>query len=67
LGIDVYAIGVDRYGLLVGGGEDIRRIQAIRNRRKKFLRFSTILQEWDSHIDALAVSVSRPASAGFLF
>ena len=25
---DVYAIGVDRCGLLVGGGEAIRRIQA---------------------------------------
>ena len=28
LGIDVYAIGVDRCGLLVGGGEEFRRIQA---------------------------------------
>ena len=28
LGIDVYAIGVDKNGLLVGGGEEIRHIQA---------------------------------------
>jgi hypothetical protein len=35
---------------------------------KKHLRSFRILPEWDCHIAALAVSVSRgPASAGFLF
>jgi hypothetical protein len=34
----VYAIGVDKNGLLVGGGEKIRRIQATKTRRKKRLR-----------------------------
>jgi hypothetical protein len=64
----VYSIGVDKSGVLVGGKEEIRRIQAAQNRRKKLLRFSRILPEWDSHIAALAVSVLRgPLRRVFFF
>jgi hypothetical protein len=42
----------------------IRRIQAARNRRKKRLRSFRILPEWDCHIAALAVSVSKKARFG---
>jgi hypothetical protein len=38
LRVRVYAIGVDKSGLLVGDKEEIRRIQAEKNRRKKLLR-----------------------------
>ena len=68
LGVCVYAIGVDKSGLLVGGEEEIRRIQAAQNRRKKRLRFLRILPEWDSHIAALAVPVFRsPLRRVFFF
>jgi hypothetical protein len=68
LGVRVYAIGVDKSGLLVGGEEEIRRIQATQNRRKELLRFFRILPEWDSHIAALAVTVLRgPLRRVFFF
>jgi hypothetical protein len=38
LGMRVYAIGVDKSGLLVRGKEEFRRNQAAQNRRKKLLR-----------------------------
>jgi putative NIF3 family GTP cyclohydrolase 1 type 2 len=65
----MYAIGVDKSGLLVGGREEIRRIQAAQNRRKKLLRpFPVSARVGLSHHRSYRASVSgRPASAGFLF
>jgi hypothetical protein len=69
LGVRVYAIGVDKNGLLVEGREKIRRIQATQNRRKKLLRplpdsARVGLSDRRSH---RASVFRRPASAGFLF
>src|ERR1700733_7089613 len=43
---------------------EFRWFQAARNRRKKRLRSFRILPEWDCHIAALAVSVSKKARFG---
>ena len=48
-------VGVDKSGLLVRGGDEVRRFQAAQNCRKmnSCVR-CRILQEWDCHIAALA-------------
>ena len=64
-----YAIGVDKSGLLVRGREEIRRIQAAKNRRKKRLRPlpDSARVGFSGHRSYRASVSGRPASAGFLF
>jgi hypothetical protein len=64
----VYAISVDKSGLLVWARRKAAKFRPYKTAAKNSCVRFRILQEWDSHIAALAVSVSRrPASAGFLF
>ena len=69
LGMRVYAIGVDKSGLLVGGKEEFRRIQAAEKRRKKLLRPlpDSARVGFSGHRSYRASVSGRPASAGFLF
>jgi hypothetical protein len=60
----VIAIDVDKNFSLDEGRAQCRRIQAVKNRRKKRLRSFRILPEWDCHIAALAASVSKKARFG---
>ena len=68
LRVRVYEIGVDKSGLLVCVKEESLRIQAIRNRRTKRLRFSVILRELGlSHRCSSSFSFLKARFGGFSF
>jgi hypothetical protein len=63
----MYAIGVDKSGLPVGGEEKSAAFRPQKTAAKNSCVRFRILQEWDSHIAALAVSVSKARFGGFFF
>jgi hypothetical protein len=69
LGVRLYAIGVDKSGLLVREVEKTAPLQAIQNRRKKLLRPFPVSARvgLSVHRSHRASVFGRPASAGFLF
>ena len=63
LGVRVYAIGVDKKVLLIGGGGKLAVFRPQKTAAKSYCVRFRFLQEWDSQVTA----PTRPASAGFSF